>query len=49
MHLAKEQVDKKRLIIKYTKAEDMVADGASKPVEGENFLNYCRVILGTTG
>jgi hypothetical protein len=49
MHLAKEQIEKKRLVVKYTKAEDMVADGASKPLEGEDFLTYRRAVQGTTG
>jgi hypothetical protein len=49
MHLAKEQIEKKRLVVKYTKAKDMVADGASKPLEGEDFLTYRRAVQGTTG
>jgi hypothetical protein len=39
IHLAKEQIKKKRLVIKHTKAEEMVADGASKPLKGEDFLS----------
>ncbi len=52
MHLAKEQLEKKRLMIQHVKAEGMVADGASKPLEGEDYQNYHRVVQGissTTG
>jgi hypothetical protein len=52
MHLAKEQLKKKHLVIQHVKAEGMVADGASKPSEGEDYQNFCRVVQGissTTG
>jgi hypothetical protein len=52
MHLAKENLEKKWLLIKNTRAEEMVVDRASKPLEGEEFTNYHRVVQGishTTG
>jgi hypothetical protein len=52
MHLAKESLEKKQLLIKHTKAEGIYADGASKPLEGDEFNNYRRVVQGihhTTG
>jgi hypothetical protein len=52
MHLAKEQLEKKRLLIQHVKAEGMVADGATKPLEGEDYQTFCRVVQGissTTG
>jgi hypothetical protein len=52
MHLVKEQLEKKCMVIQHTRAEGMVADGASKPLEGEDYINYCRVVQGishTTG
>jgi hypothetical protein len=52
MHLAKEQLEKKRLVIQHVKAEGMVAYGASKPLKGEDYQQFCRVVQGissTTG
>jgi hypothetical protein len=52
MHLAKEQLQKKRLVIQHVKAEGMVADGAYKPLEGEDYQINHRVVQGiscTTG
>ncbi len=52
MHLAKEQLEEKRLKIQHVKAEGMVADGASKPLEGEDYQQFRRVVQGmnyTTG
>ncbi len=47
MHLAKESLEKKQFLIKHTKAEGMYADGASKPLEGEEFSKYRRIVQGT--
>ncbi len=52
MYLAKEQLEKKRLVIQHVKAEGMVADGSSKPLEGEDYQQFRRVVQGissTTG
>jgi hypothetical protein len=52
MHLAKEQLEKKRLQIKHTRAEEMVAEGASNLLEGKEFNTHRRFVQGishTTG
>ncbi len=46
MHLTKESLEKKQLLIKHTKAEGMIADGASKPLEGKELNTYRRVVQG---
>ncbi len=46
MHLAQEQLEEKRLKIQHVKAEGMVADGASKPLEGEDYQQFRRVVQG---
>jgi hypothetical protein len=42
MHLAKEAVDMNRLIIKHCKAESMIADGFTKPLDGNDFTKFIR-------
>jgi hypothetical protein len=40
MHLAKEAVDMVRLVIKHCKAEMMIADGLTKPLDGSDFTKF---------
>jgi hypothetical protein len=45
MHLAKEAVDLKRLIIKHCRAELMIADGLTKPLEGIDFQQFVQNLM----
>jgi hypothetical protein len=40
MHLAKEAVDMVHLVIKHCKAELMIADGLTKPLDGSDFTKF---------
>lgn len=44
--LAKESIDEKRFMVTHCKAEDMHADGASKPLEGNKFNKYAAIVQG---
>jgi hypothetical protein len=45
MHLAKEAVDLKRLIIKHCRAKLMIADGLTKPLEGIDFQQFVQNLM----
>jgi hypothetical protein len=45
MHLAKEAVDLQRLIIKHCRAELMIADGLTKPLEGVEFQKFLQGLV----
>jgi hypothetical protein len=45
MHLAKEAVDLKRLIIKHCRVELMIADGLTKPLEGIEFQQFIQSLM----
>jgi len=45
MHLAKEVLDLKRLIIKHCRADLMIADGLIKPLEGFEFQQFIQSLM----
>ena len=46
MHLRKECVDNKRVVVKYMNMKKMPADGALKVLEGAAFQQFLDVVLG---
>jgi hypothetical protein len=46
MHLGKESVDSKRIMVKYMNTKQMPADGASKILEGAAFQQFADVVQG---
>ncbi len=46
MHLGKECVDNKWVVVKYMNTKKMPADGASKVLEGAAFQQFSDVVLG---
>jgi hypothetical protein len=44
MHLGKEMVDEGRVIVQYVKAEDMKADGFSKPLDPSGHRRFVELM-----
>jgi len=37
-----EVIKQKKIVVKYKKTDEMIADGATKPLTGQQFQNYVR-------
>ena len=46
LHIAKELVELKEILVSYLNTKDMPADGASKPLEGKAQKDYGTFVLG---
>jgi hypothetical protein len=46
MNLGKESVNEKRVLVRYLNTKEMMADGASKVLEGAAFRKYAEFVLG---
>jgi hypothetical protein len=49
MHLGKEMVDEERVKVEYVPAEEMKADGFSKPLDPSGHHKFVELINNTTG
>ena len=46
MHLGKEAVDEKHIEIVFVLTAKMIADGFSKPLEGQDFVTFVDITMG---
>jgi hypothetical protein len=46
MHSSEENLAERHILIQHTKVEAMIANGTSRPLEGKDYIKYCRVVKG---
>jgi hypothetical protein len=47
LHLAKENLEERRMLVQHIKMDGMIADGESKPLKGKDCIKSCTFVQGS--